>query len=131
MINQHDHTTKVVHPHKFQDWEGKDLEIRSKELKKGTFNHAYEAGVSTDTDLVDCPVQPDPTKDQRQDCSQITDETMTNFGTMMQSLPQSTESSMIKFTLPMEYFDSQNAVYYLDTSTGHAAIYHESGKYWG
>ena len=38
---------------------------------------------------------------------------------------------MIKFTLPMKYFDSQNAVYYLDTTTGHAAIYHESAKYWG
>ena len=55
-INQHDHT-----PHKFQDWEGKDLKIRSKELKKGTFNHVYEAGV-----LVACPVQTDPTKHQGQ-----------------------------------------------------------------
>ena len=46
----------------FKDWEGEDRIIKSRQLKKSVFSHGFEFGTSEISDLVECPVQPDPTK---------------------------------------------------------------------
>ena len=57
----------------FKDWEGDTKIIKGKELKKSVFSHGIEARTSTSADLVEYPIQTDPTKHQRKDCSIITD----------------------------------------------------------
>jgi hypothetical protein len=92
---------------KFKDWEGQPMELRSEQIKDGAFSHAYEAGRSTENDLVPCPVQTNPDFHQRKDCSLITDDVVDKYANKMQYLAQSTFPDMVKFKLPMAYREDQ------------------------
>lgn len=63
-IKENDFLDKQPQPLVFKDWEGETRIIKGKELKKSTFSHGIEAGTSTLEDLVECPIQTDPTKYQ-------------------------------------------------------------------
>jgi hypothetical protein len=123
-------TTRTFHPRRFLDWEKQPRELKSKEINKGTYSHGFEARTSDVTDLVECPIQTDPEKYQRTICSLITDKTRDSFADRMQELSQSTSPNILKFRLPMAYWDKELADYYLDRSTGDAAMYHTTGKFW-
>ena len=129
-IQKNDQSTKQIDPIKFVDWEGDDRVLRSQELKKSVYSHGYEAGVVSPEDLVPCPVQPDPTKYQREDCARITDKGIKKFAAKIIGLATSRKPGMVKFEIPMPYFDTQSAIGHMNIVTGECAFFHQDGKYW-
>jgi hypothetical protein len=114
----------------YKDWEGQTKVIKAKELKKSVFSSGIEAGTSTLEDLVECPVQPDPTKYQRKNCSRITDKNAKNFSNKIVDISTSRKPGMVKFKTKMPYYDSEIATGHMNLITGECVFFHENGKYW-
>lgn len=102
-IKENDFLKKQPEPLEFKDWEGEKIIIKGKELKKAVFSHGIEAETSIPMDLVECPIQKDPTKYQRKDCSRITDKNAKNFSNKIIDLTTSREVGMVKFKMKMPY----------------------------
>ena len=132
-LKENDSVTKIIHPREFNDWEGKKRVVKSKELKNATFSHGFEAGTSGPEDLVECPIQLDPNKYQRKNCSRVTDETVQNLWDKIVDITtaKSTKIGKIKFKTKMPYFDSETAIAYMNIITGDCFFYHENGVFWG
>jgi len=124
--------TEIIQPREFYDWEGKKRIIKSKELKNAIFSHGFEAGTSGPGNLVDCPIQPDPNKFQRENCSEVTDKTAQNLSDKIVDITtaKSTKIGRVKFEKKMPYFDSEIAIAHMDIITGDCFFYHKNGKFW-
>jgi hypothetical protein len=131
-LKKNDSVTENIQPYEFYDWEGKKRVIKSKELKNAAFSHGLEAGTSGPKDLVECPIQPDPNKFQRENCSKVTDETVQNLSDKIVDVTtaKSTKIGRVKFETKMPYFDSQTAIGHMDIITGDCFFYHKNGKFW-
>lgn len=81
--------------------------------------------------LVPCPIQPDPTKYQREKCGLITDQSVDDMRDLLIDLTTSRKAGRVKLELDMPFYQSQKATAYLDMNTGDCAYYHQdSGNYW-
>ena len=130
-IAEHNYLTKSPEPFRFDDWEGIERSIYGRELKKTVYHNGIEAGTSPLADRVDPPVQDDPTKYQRVDCSKITDQNIVPMREKIVSLTTSKNNNMIKYEAVHPYYDVEVAVTYLDVTTGEAVFYHKkNGKFW-
>lgn len=131
-LKENDSVTENIQPYEFSDWEGKKRVIKSKELKNATFSHGFEAGTSGPENLVECPIQPDPNKFQRENCSKVTNETVQNLSDKIVDVTtaKSTKIGRVKFKKKMPYFDSEIAIGHMDIITGDCFFYHENGKFW-
>lgn len=110
-IKENNFLTKDIEPRTFLDWEGDSKVIKSRELKKSVFAHGYEAGVTGTEDLIEGsgPIQTDPKKHQRENCSKITDTGAKNFSDKIVDIAQSRKVGMVKFKMKMPYFDLEMA----------------------
>ena len=131
-LKKNDFVTGNIQPREFYDWEGKKRIIRSKELKSAAFSHGFEAGTSGPKDLVECPIQPDPNKFQRENCSKVTDETVQNLSDKILDVTtaKSRKIGRVKFETKMPYYDSEIAIGHMDIITGDCFYYHKNGKFW-
>lgn len=129
-IKDADFLETQLQPFLFQDWEGETKIIKAKELKKSVFSHGIEAETSTLEDFIECPVQTDTTKYQRNDCSRITDKTVKNFSNKIVDITTSRKPGMIKFKTKMPYYDLEIATGHMNLITGECVFFHENGKYW-
>ena len=114
-----------------KDWEGEIKKLHSKEMKKSIFSHGFEAGISTESDLVLCPLQTDPTKYQPTDCNKITKKNMKNLRNKIVDFTTSTGPGKAKLKMKMPYYYPELATAHLDIYTGECFFFHENGKYWG
>ena len=130
-IKEHDYIENQIEPFSFKDWEGEIKKLHSREMKKSIFSHGFEAGISTESDLVLCPLQPDPTKYQPRDCSKITKKNMENLRNKIVDSITSTGPGKAKLKIKMPYYDTEIATAHLDIYTGECFFFHGNGKYWG
>lgn len=128
---EHDYTIgQNSPPIVYKDWQNFQLRLPFSKLKKCVFGHGWEIGTSSDSDLVDCPLQLDPSKYQRENCSKITAENVKKLGDKIQNVTTSTDKKMAKIKMAMPYFDSQKTIGYLDTEKGDCFFFHENGEFW-
>ena len=126
-ISENDRTTKMIAPFEFTDWEGDRIRIKSKELKKSVFAKGYEAGVVPPENLVDCPIQDDPTKYQRTDCGLVTDQSVEGMRDKLVGLATEPKKGKVKFGGDMPFYDTQKSIGYMDMETGDCGFYHDGG----
>lgn len=107
-------TTKIISSTEFNDWESEDRTIKIRELRKTVFAKRYKAGVVPVENLVQCPVQADPTKHQRNKYGLIIDQSVDDMTVKLLDLTRSRKPNRVKIQLPMSFYDSERAVGYMD-----------------
>jgi hypothetical protein len=126
-----DFTTFPMPGLKYQDRDGRDLRMTNQELKKITYCHKTELGISNLLDRIECPVQPDPNKFQRKDCWAVTNKS--RLDVIVKVFELTTEYNPERYVtleMPMPSYPSQNTFAYIDISTGECVFFHKNGKLW-
>jgi hypothetical protein len=106
------------------------LNVKNAEWDKNLFAHGYEAGIIGLEDLVECPLQLGKGY-QRVKCSKITEKNKDLFIFGLETHIKSTEPGMARFIAPPPYYDTEQAIQYLNEITGDCYYFHLNGKFWG
>ena len=124
-------STTQIKPITFSSKEGIDLTIKNDELDKIVYAHSPDIGLSNEKDAITCPVQTDPTKYQRTNCREVTDESKKEAIERILKLTTSDDPNLITLKFPMPSYPAQEALAYIDQNTRKCLFFHaDSGKLW-
>jgi hypothetical protein len=100
----------------------------SRSIRKAIYGHSTELGLSDLGSRISCPVQPDPTKYQRENCWAITDTNMREAIIKIFEFTTFNNPRIITLEMVPPNCANQRATYFVDLVTGNSVYFRVGGK---
>jgi hypothetical protein len=127
-LKNFDFTNKKLQPMVFPSREGIRLSMDARSIRKVVYSHSMELGLSDLGSRISCPVQPDPTKSQRQKCWAITDMNMREAVIKIFEYTTFNNPRIVTLEMTPTTCSNQRATYFLDLVTGNSVYFRIGGK---
>ena len=124
---------KYSPPYLYQGSHGENLSLTRRGLGKVIYAHSSELGLTNFADNIQCPIQLDPNKYQRQECRAITDRSQLEAIEKIVKMTTEprynsngrTQNNIVTVVMPMPFYNRQEARAFIDTTTGLGILFHE------
>ena len=123
-----DFTNQKLQPINFPSREGIRLSMDHRSLRKAVYSHAPELGLTDLGSRIQCPVQLDPNKFQRQDCWAVTDKNIREAVVKIFEFTTFENPRIITLETYPAGSANQKATFFIDIVTGNSAFFRIGGK---